>query len=332
MSVSWNAINRWDKQTRVDLRSSMWTCENCKIVTDFPQTVVNTPTLGKPSFMYAALKLTPALYDFNICMQKGAPCSCTAEIIEVMAGGERKSRNRCAAESDVQQTLRWMVTADSNVELRLRFNDREAMRVVSFDRMVVRSRRKLAMPFKTHVLSGVQTMVRLTYRLNDLHRVLKMAHYAINWLRTVDSLVTDLLNTISSPLWDPTENTHEFAHMAQTLHDTLVGQAPRNFFATNSYYRIQLDTQLRLPLISRTLLARLSDCIMADNLEERKQDVLASMHHSLHYINFMIVEYVEFKQKLQDKISKNGGRDEVGAIDTIELPLGALPALAPTRV
>lgn len=330
MSIAWR--HRWDKVTQVDLRSSLWTHENCKTVTDFPQHIVNTLSLSKPSFMYASMKLTPALYEFRIVMKPGVPCSCSVEVVDVRADGTRTVRNSSATESSMQQTFRWMVTTDSNVELRLRFNHKVTMRVVSFEKVVVCSRSKLTMPFKSNIMSGVQTVANLRYRLNDLHRMLKMAHFAINWLRTIDSLVTDLLQTISSPLWDPEEGAHEFALMAQTLHDTLVDQAPSTFFATNSYYRINLDSQLRLPLISRTLLSRLSDCIMEDRLEERKTEVIASMHHSLHYINFMTVEYVEFKQKLQDKISSNIRHDEVCSIDTIDLSLGAQAPLAPAHV
>ena len=330
--MQWNAVNRWNMTCRVDLRSSLWTYENCKAVTDIPRHVVHTTALGKPCYMYTSIKLTPALYDFDIRMAQGVECSCTAEIVEVMPDGTRRSRNRCATAGDVRQTLRWMVLVDSNVELRLRFNEKHAMRVVSFDHMIVRSRRKLVIPFQKNVLSGVQTMVRLSYSLSDLHRVLKMMHGAMSWLKVVEGMTKDMAHTIASPLWDPSDNPHAFADMVQTLRTTLVEEAPDALFATNSYYKISLDAQLCMPLISRTLITNLSDCIMARDILERKDEVLAALHHALHYINFMFIEYVDFKQRLQDKVAHNNRVDEVGVIRTVDLPLEFATALKPAAV
>lgn len=320
----------WNTCTRVDLGTSLWTYNNCKMVTDFPHVVVATPTLGEPSFMYSALKLTPALYDFEMHSQPRMPCTCNVEIVEVAADGTTTTRNRSANGVGVQQTLRWLVTADTNVELRLNFDSKCTIRTVSFDHVTVRSRKRLSIPFKRNILSGVQMPVRLSYRLADLHRVLKMIHYALNWLKTADSLINEIIATISTPLWDFEDSQHEYAHMAQTLNQHITEHLPQTLFATNSYYRIQLDPQLRLPLISRTLITKLSECIMAKEFEAQKTTIVASLHHSLHYINFMLIEYVEFKNLLQNKISRNNDDlDEICSIDTIHLPGDTANALRP---
>ena len=321
----------WSECTRVDLGTSLWSYNNCKMVTDFPAVVVMTPALNEPSFMYSALKLTPALYDFDIRSKPNMQCTCNIEILEVDTNGNTTTRIRSANANGIQQTLRWLVIADTNAELRLNFNSTCTMRTVSFDHVVVRSRKRLSLPFKRNILTGVQMPVRLSYRLVDLHRVLKMIHYALNWLKTTDTLINEILATISTPLWDFEDSQHEYAHMAQTLNDHITENLPQTLFATNSYYRIQIDPQLRLPLISRTLVTKLSECIMAHEFEAHKTDIVASLHHSLHYINFMLIEYIDFKNRLQNKISRNSDDlDEVCSIDTIHLPsTAATNALRP---
>jgi len=161
-----------------------------------------------------------------------------------------------------------------------------------------------------------------------------MVHSGMKWLKTVEGLINDVISTIASPLWDPCDNHHVFSEQATSLRTALVDEAPLPLFATNAYYRISLDSQLRMPLISRTLVHNLSDSLLtrdfADDVQKAK--VLDDMHHALHYINFMLIEYVEFKQKLQEKIARNNRMEEVGTIRTVDLPLEFSAAIKPAAV
>ena len=294
--------------TTVDFRSTMWSYENCKATFDHPFTV-RTVTLGQPCYMYAFLKLVPGMYICTVCC-KGVP-TCRLEIIQREKDYDGDDSNNwqnkvvhrhgclCAHKTD----LKLLVTGDTDVELRIVYDPHRDLCVPSFDRMEVRARRKIAMPMKTSIRTGLYKPKPIRYSALDMHKMLKRVHYVLQWLKTLEEHLNDVLRMIANPLWDIDENTSafDFTHFMQEIQNAISTDLPDSFIARSFCFSVFIFPGVRVPLLSQTLVKELSACINADPMDPVQ--VGKVFRHSLKYTNFMVVEYLEFKECLGKKLN-----------------------------
>jgi hypothetical protein len=293
--------------TLVDLPSTMWSYENCKLVFDHPHTL-RTTTLGQESYIYSYIKLLPGMY---VCTVRSAPtANCRLEIIHREKDGDDDDSNNwqnrivrrhgclCANTTD----LKILNTGDTDVELRIIFDPHQDLRVPSFLKMEVRSRQRVAMPLKGKIRSGLYKPHPLRYGAMDIHKILKKINHVIRWLETLDDHINQLLRLIMDPLWDMDDalSAFEYTSIAQEIQNALSTQLPHTFLASSYCFSVFLFPGVKIPLMSNTLVTELTACIGTTQMHIGKMvDVL---RHSLKYINFMNVDYIEFKQCVSDKL------------------------------
>jgi hypothetical protein len=295
--------------TKVDFRSTMWSYENCKATFDHPFTV-RTLKFGTPCYMYAFLKLVPGMYICTVC-SRGVP-TCRLEIIQREKDYDNDDSNNwknkivhrhgclCAYKTD----LKILVTSDTDVELRIVFDPYRDMCVPSFDCMEVRVRRNISMPMKTSIRTGLYKASPLRYNALDLHKVQKKIHYIIQWLKTLEQHLNDVLRMIANPVWDIDDNTNAFdyAHFMQEIQNAITTDIPESFVAKSFCFSVFLCPGLKVPLLSQTLVKELTTCINMEPVDTAQ--ISRVFRHSLKYINFMVVEYLEFKGCIETSINK----------------------------
>lgn len=304
--------------TKIDFQSCLWSFDNCERTIDHPYTV-RTRHLGTETFMYAMLKLTPGMYVCTVKCNDGAP-NCRLEIIQREKDYDDDDSNNgkntivhrhgclCAHTTD----LRMLISADTDAEIRIVFDPFQDIRVPSFRVMEVRSRRKIPLPMKRTVPTGLYKPTPMRYGALDIHRMLKKVHYTIHWLKTMDIQLNAVLRLVSNPLWDiddPT-NAFDYTQTMQLIQNALSIELPRAFVATSYCFSVFLFPGVKVPLLSQTLVKELVACINADPINTNT--LIRVFRHSLKYINFMVVEYVEFKQLVSDKLvglTGSGGRE-----------------------
>ena len=295
------------QHTLVDFQTTMWSFENCKVTFDHPYTV-KTITLGKDSYMYSYLKLLPGMY---ICTVKSKDrANCRLEIIQREKDDDDRDSNNwknrvlhrhgclCAHTTD----LKLLNTGDTDVELRVIFDPYTDLREPSFLNMEVRSRQRIAMPMKSNIHSGLYKPRPLRYGSLDVHKILKKVHYVINWLETLDENINHILRMISDPLWDidETTSTFDYSHYMQEIQNALSINLPNTFLAKSFCFSVFLFDGVKIPLMSNTLVNELTCCINMKTVNKHK--MIAVLRHSLKYINFMMVEYMEFQQCVKEKL------------------------------
>lgn len=302
--------------TKVDFQSTMWSYENCACTFDHPVTI-KTKTLGKESFAYAFLKLVPGLY---VCTVKGdGRPNCRLEILQRVKDYDTNDNNNwqnkvvhrhgCLCTSNATD-LKLLVTGDTDAEVRIVFDPHQDLRVPSFRVMEVRARRHIAMPLKTRIHTGLYKPKPMRYGSLDVHRMLKKIHYVINWLKELDEHLNDVLRLVTNPLWDvdvPT-SAFDYTQSVQSIQNALSTELPCAFVARSYCFSVFLFPQVKVPLLSQTLVKELTQCINADPVDKHK---LASVfRHALKYINFMMVEYTEFKRQVATRLSAMRGKAE----------------------
>lgn len=310
------------KHTTVDFASTAWTYHNCKMVFDHPYTV-RTLDLQKPCYMYALLKLSPGLYLFRVNSNSYQP-NCKLELMERDAAdgdgyGDAKAPHRqqscmCHARTD----LRALMVVDTNVEMRLTFTTRVDRRVPSFKNMEVRIKQHIVMPLRPgKVGCGSSTKYPVRYNLPDMQFILKKVLYAINWFETLESDIDQLIQLVANPLWDISDPTsaYEYAHLTQEIESSIVDKLPHTFVTSSFRYTVRMFTHMRFPLISQTLITELTSCFRKKDVDQ--DAVAAVLRQSLRYINFMLVEFSEFKQQLADKITALRPEDEKLSVVTV---------------
>jgi len=275
---------------------------------DHPFTV-KTNALGSDSYIYSYLKLLPGMY---ICTVKssGIP-NCRLEIIQrEKDGDDDESNNRknrilhrhgclCANTTD----LKLLNTGDTDVELRILFDPYKDVRVPSFICMEVRSRQRIAMPMKSKIQSGLYKPRPLRYGSLDVHKILKKIHYVIHWLETLDENINEILKMVSNPLFDIDDNNSAFdyTHYMQDIQNAISIELPRTFVANSYCFSVYLLPGVKIPLMSHTLIQELSQCISKNQIKTEK--LVSVLRHSSKYINFMIIEYIEFKQCVSNTLA-----------------------------
>lgn len=286
--------------TTVDFRTTMWSYENCKMTFDHPFTV-RTIKLGAPCYMYSFLKLVPGMYICTVCCTEIA--TCRLEIIQRDKECENNVLHRhgclCAYKTD----LKLLITGDTDVELRIVYDQHCDLHIPSFNCMEVRARRKITMPLKTRIQTGLYKPKPIKYSVVDMHKMLKLVHYVIQWLRTIEEHINDVLRMIANPLWDIDENTSafDFTHHMQEIQNAISTHVPESFIARSFCFCVFIFPGVKVPLISQTLMKELSYCINTKTMEHTK--LTNVFRHSLKYINFLVVEYLEFKDCLIKKIN-----------------------------
>lgn len=311
--------------TKVDFRATLWSFENCERTMDHPYTV-RTLHLGQETFMYAMLKLMPGLYVCTVKSHHGGMPNCRLEIIQREKDYDGDDSNNwknkvvhrhgclCAHTTD----LKMLITNDTDAEVRIVFDPFQDIRVPSFQVMEVRSRRKIALPMKQNVPTGLYKPTPMRYGAMDIHRMLKKVHYTIHWLKTLDEHLNAVLRLVTNPLWDiddPT-NAFEYTQSMQLIQNALSTELPQAFVATSYCFSVFLFPGVKVPLMSQTLVNELTRCITADPIDTKA--LIAVFRHSLKYINFMVVEYVEFKQRVSEKLvglTSKDGKDGKGGGD-----------------
>lgn len=293
--------------TIVDFQATLWSFENCKMTFDHPYTV-KTIALGKDSYMYSYLKLLPGMY---ICTVKSSGrANCRLEIIQREKDYDDKDSNNwknrilhrhgclCAHTTD----LKLLNTGDTDVELRIIFDPYTDLREPSFVKMEVRSRQRIAMPMKSKIHSGLYKPKPLRYGSLDIHTILKKVHYVINWLETLDENINSVLRMVANPLWDIDQATSAFdyTHYMQDIQNALSVELPHTFLAKSHCFSVFLFEGVKIPLMSHTLVSELTQCINQTKVNKHK--MMSVLRHSLKYINFMMVEYIEFKKCVSEKL------------------------------
>ena len=291
----------------VDFRTTMWSYENCKMIFDHPFTI-KTISLGQESYMYSYLKLTPGMY---ICTVKSTQQpNCRLEIIQREKDGDNDDTNNwknrivhrhgclCTNTTD----LKLLNTGDTDVELRILFDPYKDVRVPSFVCMEVRSRQYIAMPMKSKIQSGLYKPRPLRYCSLDVHKILKKIHYVLHWLETLDENINNILKMVSNPLFDIDDNNSAFdyTHHMQDIQNAISIELPQTFIANSYCFSVYLFPGIKIPLMSKSLIRELSQCVSMKNIPMNK--LISILRHSSKYINFMIVEYIEFKQCVSDKL------------------------------
>jgi hypothetical protein len=293
----------------IDYSSTMWSYENCKMTFDHPFTV-KTLALGQLTFMYSYLKLTPGMY---ICTVKssGTP-NCRLELIQREKDGDDDDANNwqnrilhrhgclCTNTTD----LKLLNTGDTDVELRIIFDPYSDVRIPSFACMEVRSRQRIAMPMKSKIQSGLYKPRPLRYGSLDVHKILKKIHYVIHWLETLDENIDEILKMVSNPLFDIDDNNNAFdyTHYMQDIQNAISIELPHTFVANSYCFSVYLFPGVKIPLMSQSLIRELSLCISNQKIKTDK--LVHTLRHSSKYINFMLVEYIEFKQCVSDKLKE----------------------------
>lgn len=295
--------------------TTLWTYENCELAHDHPFTV-RTHRGRSGSYMYTVLKLTPGLY---VCTLKCSShvANCTLEILQRQKDYDGDDANnqdnplvsrhtRVCSSKQPEGDLRLLVAGDTDAEVRLVFaEERDAGRLLvpSFKRLELRSRSRVPMALKSHIPSGYYKPKPMQYTTMDLQRMAKRVHYVINWLRTLDEQLNDALRLVSDPLWDIEDPTSAFDYTQamQGIQNGLSTEAPSAFVATSCCYSIFLRPGVRIPLMSNTLITELLRCINRERVDSVA--LVRTLHHSLKYINFMVLEYTEFKQLVSEHIA-----------------------------
>lgn len=294
--------------TRVDFTTTLWSYENCELTQDTPFTV-RTRRLGTECFVYAMLKLVPGLY---VCTVKSrGPPNCRLEIIQREKDYDGNDANNwknkvvhrhgclCGRTTD----LKLLITGDTDAEVRIVFDPFQDLRVPSFAVMEVRSRRKIAMPMKLRIQTGLYKPQPMRYGSLDIHRMLKKVHYVLYWLKCLDEHLNAVIQLVSNPLWDVDDPSSAFDYTQEMQHiqNALTTELPHSFVATSFCFSVFLFPGVKVPLMSQTLVKELHVCINQDPVDTTK--LLAVFRHSLKYINFMSIEYIEFRDLVTDKLA-----------------------------
>ena len=302
-------------QNTIDFDSTLWTCEHCEVVHDNPVTVrTHRGTHG--SFMYTALKLTPGLY---VCTVKCSThvANCRIDIIQRVKDYDEDDSNnwqntelnrltRVCSSKQTEGDMQMLVSGDTDAEVRIVFSDdRDTGRLMvpSFQSLQLRFRNRVPMALKTHIPSGYYKPKPIEYDTLDLQQMAKRVHYVVNWLSTLDEQVNSVLRLVSNPLWDIDDpaNAFDYTQAMQGIQNALSTETPSAFVATSCCYSVFLCPGVRVPLISNTLVTELLGCINQECPDSTS--LLRTLHHSLKYINFMMVEYAEFKQLVTERVS-----------------------------
>ena len=77
---------------------------------------------------------------------------------------------------------------------------------------------------------------------------------------------------------------------------------PDSFVAKSFCFSVFLCPGLKVPLLSQTLIKELTTCINMEPVDTAQ--ISRVFRHSLKYINFMVVEYLEFKGCIETNINK----------------------------
>lgn len=295
------------KCTTIDYQSTLWSFENCTCVQDQPYTV-KTTVLSKPNYMYSYLKMLPGMY---ICTVKcTSQPNCHLELIQREKDGDSddsnnwKNRVVCRQGTLCANTteLKLLNTDDTDVELRITFDSHTDVRQPSFLRMEVRSRQKIALAMKTHIHSGMYKPKPLRYDAMAIHTVIKKVHYTLHWLETLESSINSVLRMLINPLWDIDEPTSAFdyTHFTQDIQNALSTEMPLAFLAKSHCFSVFLFDDVKVPMLSNTLVAELTRCINTTDINKHK--MMLALRHGLKYIQFMTIEYIEFKRCLTEKL------------------------------
>lgn len=303
------------KHTVVDFNRTAWSYRNCKMVFDHPHTV-KTLDMSKPCCMYALLKLTPGLYLCRVRSRSPQP-NCRLELLEKDVYTHAQTcRSGCMCHSVTD--LQLMVAVDTNMELRITFTTPVERRVPSFDRMEVRVKQHLVMPLRVpRVCAGSREPHPVRYNLSDMKCILQKVLYAVHWMEELETNIDQLIQLVTNPLWDiydPT-NAHEYEHLVQEVQTAIVETLPRTFVTSSFRYTVRLFTSMRFPLISQTLVTELSNCFRTEQIDHDR--VASVLRQSLRYINFLLVEFAEFKQQLTETITKLGPKQEKFDVVTV---------------
>ena len=310
--------------TVVDFNTSLWSYHNCEMMFDAPFTV-KTLNVNEESYMYNVLKLTPGFYvcrvkSGNFAQRQAQPHvspNCRLELIERTPQHAIRRRNGCLCTG--QHDLRLLICEDTNIELRLYFDQRAAVRIPTFHCMEVRSRAHVAIPFNTKIGSGRYRQTAMRYTLEDMHIVLKKIHFVQHWLETLSKNTESLIKIVNNPLFDirkPLE-TREYMQVVQDISHGITNGVPESFIS-NSFFSVELFPSLRFPLISKTLVRELDQCIMS-SAEISRHERVDSLQRSLRYINFVMIEYIEFKQKLSDMMVETHNKKKNEMWNTIRI-------------
>ena len=304
------------KHTTVDFASSAWSFENCKMVFDHPYTV-KTLDMRKPCHMYALLKLSPGLYLFRVKCHSNQP-NCKLALIarDRPDDIENPASHSCMCHSVTD--LKMLLVVDTNVELRLSFTSRVDRRVPSFTCLEVRTKQHIVMPLRVaKVRGGNCHKCPVKYNLLDMQFILKKVLSTIHWLEALESDIDQLIQLVANPLWDITDATsaHEYEHLAAEIETAVVERLPHTFVTNSFRYAVRMFTSMRFPLISQTLITELTRCFRQRTVDH--DATAAILRQSLRYVNFMLVEFAEFKQQLADKITSLRPDDERTSMVTI---------------
>jgi len=297
--------------TVVDFKSTTWAYENCRIIFDHPYTV-KTITLGKDSYMYSILKFSPGLYlcrvNSNCPDIKNQIANCRLELLEKGESQEDGScpttrRHGCLCKNRTDLSL--LITTDTNIECRIIFENRIDVRIPTFMNIEVRSKQHIVMPLRLkHVKTGMnQYKHTMTYRLDDIHFILKKTLYAIHWLSSLEKDIDALSQLISNPLWDMNDprSENDYSELVQEIQSSITEKLPHTFISNSFLYKIHMLQGIRIPLISQTLAVELLKCFRHKKLNI--QLVSNVLRQSLKYINFLLIDFTEFKCNLSEKIT-----------------------------
>jgi hypothetical protein len=308
------------KHTTVDFASTAWSFENCKMVFDHPYTV-KTLDLRKPCYMYALLKLSPGLYLFRVKCNSNQP-NCKLELIERDQSEDIGHPDGCRASHSCMchsvTDLKKLLVVDTNIELRLSFTSRVDRRPPTFACMEVRTKQHIVMPLRvTKVRGGNCQKCPVKYNLLDMQFILKKVLYTIHWLETLESDIDQLIQLVANPLWDINDATsaHEYGHLATEIESAIVERLPHTFVTNSFRYAVRMFTNMRFPLISQTLVTELTRCFRQETVDQDATAIV--LRQSLRYVNFMLVEFAEFKQQMADKITSLRPEDERSSMITI---------------
>lgn len=296
---------------KVDFVSCRWSYENCTKTKDHPFTV-RTTQLGAPCYMHATIKLLPAQYIFTIKGFGNRP-NCRLEILQ-RARQTESARSQASVHPKIvrrhgcvcgrQPTdITMLIYRDTDAEVRIGFDPQQDLRVPTFAVMEVRSRQRIAHPLKQHVPCGLYKPTPVTYTALDIHRLLKRANAVVDWLRQLDEHLNEVLRMITNPLWDVDDagSAFEYAQAMQAIQNAISIDIPRSFIASSFCFSMFLFPGVRVPLISQTLVNKLGACIQQRTM--RTDAIVAVFDHSLKYINFMVIEYLEFIKRISDRLS-----------------------------
>jgi hypothetical protein len=302
------------KHISVDFNSTAWAYCNCKMIYDTPYTV-KTLQLGAESYMYAILKFSPGLYLCRVisnCPDDNHVANCRLEMLErhITPHGDDDAeplpvarRHGCLCRKQADLSL--LLTTDTNVECRIVFENRVDIRIPTFRNMEVRSKQQVVMPLRlTSPPTGMnQHKHTIQYRAPDVHFVLKKTLYAMHWLSSLEKDLDGLIQLVTNPLWDMSDprSEHDYRELTQSIQQALVEHIPVTFISSSFRYKVHMFPGVRFPLISQTLVTEIFRCFKQTDL--KVDDMACMLRQSLKYVNFLLIDFTEFKSHLSTKLT-----------------------------